>query len=108
MLRRKVLATTTERHRPIRTCIGCRRRLERDAMLRCVLGIDGLVHLGPTAPGRGTWLCGPDCLPAAISRRAFDRAWRRQIPASAIESLVREMQAMDKAMDSRPDRAETR
>ena len=24
--RRKVLATTTERHRPIRTCIGCRRR----------------------------------------------------------------------------------
>ena len=102
--RRKVLATTTERHRPIRTCIGCRRPSERDAMLRCVLGVDGQVHLGPTAPGRGAWLCGPECLPAAISRRAFDRAWRRQIPALAIESLVQELETMH----SRPDRVETR
>jgi predicted RNA-binding protein YlxR (DUF448 family) len=73
-------------------------------MLRCVLGDDGQVHLGQTAPGRGAWLCGPDCLPSAISRRAFDRAWRRQIPALAIESLVLEL----KAIDSRPDSVETR
>ena len=104
LTRRKVLATTTERHRAIRTCIGCRRLSERDAMLRCVLGSDGQVHVGPTAPGRGAWLCGPDCLPSAISRRAFDRAWRRQIPALAIESLVRELEAMD----SRPESVESR
>jgi hypothetical protein len=102
--RRKVLATTTERHRAIRTCIGCRRRSERAAMLRCALGDDGLVHVGPTAPGRGAWLCGPECLPAAISRRAFDKAWRRQIPALAIESLVLELNEMT----SRPDSVETR
>ena len=42
---------------------------ERDAMFRCALGVDGQVHLGPTAPGRGAWLCGPECVPAAISRR---------------------------------------
>ena len=73
-------------------------------MLRCALGVDGLVHVGPTAPGRGAWLCGPECLPAAIRRRGFDKAWRRQIPALAIESLVLEL----KAMDSRPDSVETR
>ncbi len=74
-------------------------------MFRCVLGVDGKVHLGPTAPGRGAWLCGPECLPAAISRRAFDRAWRRQIPPLAIESLVRELETMD---GGRPDSVETR
>ena len=79
-------------------------------MLRCVLGVDGQVHLGPTAPGRGAWLCGPECLPAAISRRAFDRAWRRQIPPLAIESLVRELETMEtmETMDGRPDSVETR
>jgi predicted RNA-binding protein YlxR (DUF448 family) len=68
-------------------------------MVRVVAAPDGAVHVGRHAPGRGAWLCGPGCVPRAAARRAFDRALRRQIAPGAIESLVRELQAM-------PDRDE--
>ena len=68
--------------RPVRTCVGCRQRTTKAALLRVVVGAG---ERGPaavpdpagTAPGRGARLP-PDlaCLDLAVRRRAFPRALR--------------------------------
>ncbi|XKF88072.1 YlxR family protein [Microbacterium lacus] len=63
---------------PVRTCVGCRARASRSALLR-VVAIRS--HLIPderaTMPGRGAWVHPTDeCVDAAIRRRAFVRALR--------------------------------
>jgi predicted RNA-binding protein YlxR (DUF448 family) len=40
-----------------------------------------------TAPGRGAWLCSSECFDTAVRRRAFSRAWRREVPSSAVAAL---------------------
>lgn len=71
---------------PLRTCVGCRQKRPQTTMVRCAYGPDGPT-VGRTAPGRGAWLCSPDCLHVAIRRKAFDRAWRRAVPAEALVGL---------------------
>jgi predicted RNA-binding protein YlxR (DUF448 family) len=72
---------------PIRTCIGCRRRLPQADLLRCVLDAEGTIRIDRHAPGRGAWLCGAGCLEPARRRRAFDRAWRTAVTTAALERL---------------------
>ena len=62
----------------VRTCVGCRARASRSALLRVVALRS---HLIPderaTMPGRGAWVHPTDeCVDAAITRRAFVRALR--------------------------------
>jgi uncharacterized protein len=62
----------------VRTCVGCRTRAPRSALLR-VVTIDS--HLIPderaTMPGRGAWVHPTEaCVGAAVRRRAFVRALR--------------------------------
>ncbi|MBA3373905.1 MAG: YlxR family protein [Euzebyaceae bacterium] len=54
---------------PIRSCLACRRRDEKAALLRLV-AVDGIVTVDPEAvrPGRGTYLCER----SACLRRATD------------------------------------
>ncbi|MDZ4266199.1 MAG: YlxR family protein [Mycobacterium sp.] len=67
----------------MRTCIGCRKR-ELAVELLWVVAVDGgsgqsvvTVDAARTLPGRGAWLHhDPECLQAAIRRRAFGRALR--------------------------------
>ncbi|MCV7370274.1 DNA-binding protein [Mycolicibacterium duvalii] len=72
---------------PVRTCIGCRKRELAVELLRVVVVTDGngpgngpgtvTVDAARTLPGRGAWLHpDPQCLHAAIRRRAFGRALR--------------------------------
>jgi uncharacterized protein len=68
---------------PVRTCIGCRRRELADELLRVVAEADGnggsavIVDSAGNLPGRGAWLhSDPQCLTAALKRRAFTRALR--------------------------------
>ncbi|MBI4562260.1 MAG: YlxR family protein, partial [Candidatus Rokubacteria bacterium] len=44
---------------PVRTCIGCRGRRPKSALVRLVREPDGLVGLdrSGTAPGRGAYVC---------------------------------------------------
>ena len=76
---------------PVRTCIGCRGRDSRSALLRVVLETEArgastpVVLLRPDPesrrPGRGAWLHPDlDCLELAIRRRAFGRALRSSSP----------------------------
>lgn len=65
---------------PIRTCLGCRRKLARGASVRLVAGPDGAVlpDLFGRLPGRGARLC-PD--PACIRRALETGALRRALGA---------------------------
>ncbi len=70
---------------PVRTCIGCRERVEREALVRFVAKAGGsgsptwivTPDLDGSLPGRGAHLH-PDlrCLDQAKHRRAFGRALR--------------------------------
>ncbi|HEX2285511.1 MAG TPA: YlxR family protein [Mycobacterium sp.] len=78
--------TSASAHRrpdgPVRTCVGCRKRELAVELLR-VVAVDGNGNTAVTVdtarklPGRGAWLHpDPQCLDAAIRRRAFVRALR--------------------------------
>jgi uncharacterized protein len=71
--------------RMARTCVGCRRRDDRSALLRVVAEWSDTgenvarVVADPRLrmPGRGAWLHPtPDCLDLAVRRKAFGRALR--------------------------------
>ena len=73
--------TVTEAsHVPQRTCIGCRTKAPRAALLRLVLETTSgeiVVDSRAVAPGRGAWIHpDPRCLDLAERRRAFGRALR--------------------------------
>jgi predicted RNA-binding protein YlxR (DUF448 family) len=85
------MASSSEPHVPIRTCVGCRQRRPQRELLRCVLDADGVVRVDRRAPGRGAWLCGPACIDPARRRRAFERAWRTSVPAGAVDRLAAEL-----------------
>ncbi|MDT9593845.1 YlxR family protein [Nocardioides zeae] len=81
------------RGRPVRTCVGCRRRATKSELLRVTvrLDADGRPTVAPdpsaTAPGRGAHVH-PDraCYDLAVRRKAFNRALRRggALPADAV------------------------
>ena len=63
---------------PVRTCVGCRARAPRSALLRVVVQGGSLVaDEKAVLPGRGAWVHDTDaCVQAALRRRAFGRALR--------------------------------
>ncbi|WAX57516.1 YlxR family protein [Jatrophihabitans cynanchi] len=94
--------------RPVRTCIGCRKRASAAELLRVVVtsGAIGQAHARPEgdrgpvalpvvpdprrrAPGRGAWLHRDlECVELAERRRAFARALR--VPGPVDPTPVRE------------------
>ncbi|TRW45138.1 YlxR family protein [Georgenia yuyongxinii] len=69
---------------PVRTCVGCRERAPRSALVRLVLDTAthvATVDVGRSAPGRGAWLHpSRECLDLALRRRAIPRALRAAGP----------------------------
>ena len=69
---------TARREGPVRTCVGCRARVAKSALLRVVV-VDGVLvvdHAG-RLPGRGAHVHpDPTCVDLADKRRAFPRALR--------------------------------
>ncbi|HLU63029.1 MAG TPA: YlxR family protein [Protaetiibacter sp.] len=66
----------------VRTCLGCRQRAPRTALVR-VVARDGraVVDTAARLPGRGAWIHpDPGCVASAIRRRAFGRALRQETP----------------------------
>jgi hypothetical protein len=66
----------------LRTCVGCRRRGEQQALVRISLDPAGEVAVDARRfHGRGAYLC-PSlaCLARAWDRQAFSRAFRRKLP----------------------------
>ena len=72
-------------HTPQRTCLGCRAKKDKIDLIRCVL-IERDVRVDPenTLPGRGAYLCANEgCLQTAIQRKAFSRAFKRDVRLDA-------------------------
>ena len=64
----------------IRTCVGCGRVTARERMnTRIAAGRDGCLRVGAGEPGRGAWLCAPECLDVAMQRGRLERALRRKL-----------------------------
>lgn len=68
---------------PVRTCVGCRMRAPRSALVRVVAQENTLVvDERASLPGRGAWVHpAQDCVDAALQRRAFPRALRVSVAA---------------------------
>src|SRR5699024_2370350 len=87
--RRCVLDEVIDLSTVIRTCIGCRQRVDAKTLVRTVAGDRGrhwrvVVDHDGTLPGRGAHIHpDPECLQLAVRRRAFGRALRVQGPVSA-------------------------
>ena len=77
---------------PVRTCVGCRRRAPVTGLLRVVVQGSRLIpDPARRLPGRGASLHPtPECLRAAVRRRAFPRALRSSTPVETdlLESHV--------------------
>lgn len=76
---------------PVRTCIGCGERKSQGALTRLAL-VQGAVRIDAARrlPGRGGYICGPQCVEAAVKRKSFGRAFRGKAqldPAALTESL---------------------
>jgi predicted RNA-binding protein YlxR (DUF448 family) len=50
------------------------------------MGADGPT-VARTSPGRGAWLCSIECFDTAVRRKAFARAWRRDVSGSTLDTL---------------------
>src|SRR5690606_7647452 len=77
---------------PVRTCVGCRARDSRSALVR-VVAVDNVATIDERAsmPGRGAWVHpDPSCVAAALRRRAFVRALRvsGQLDTQTIEKRL--------------------
>jgi len=86
---------------PVRTCVGCRERDLKPALLRVVVA-DGILTVDPAGclPGRGACVH-PDaaCIELAERRRAFPRALR--VPGPLDVAPVREHVAQQSTHPSR-------
>jgi predicted RNA-binding protein YlxR (DUF448 family) len=56
-------------------------------MVRVAAALDGGLHAGRTAPGRGAWLCDEACFDQALRRGAFERALRRAVTKPELRAL---------------------
>lgn len=65
----------------VRTCLGCRVRAERQALLRVVCtGGEVVADPSATFPGRGAWVHPTaECIEASIKRKTFGRAFRLSV-----------------------------
>jgi len=91
---------------PARTCLGCRSRVGRSALLRVVVR-DGRAVPDPSAslPGRGAWVHPTvDCVEAAIKRKAFGRALRAE-PGLRTEDVLAAVASHD-TMSFQPRQAD--
>lgn len=80
--------------RPLRTCIGCRAKMEKDKLIRLV-STDSGVEIDPdkNKPGRGAYICGsPECNKRIIKTRALNRAYRKEISADVYKKLEEELE----------------
>lgn len=79
-------------HEPVRLCIGCRTREHATKLVRVALETTSdtrslVIDERRVLPGRGAWLHpDPKCFSNALRKRAFARAFRRQIDTEKLRA----------------------
>ncbi len=79
---------------PERTCLSCRSRLDKQALIRYVVAPDGslLVDYRQRLPGRGAYTCVDlDCLRNAVKKGGFKRAFRGRCEAPDAAQLIAQL-----------------
>ncbi len=78
-----------ERKIPQRTCIGCAEKKPQIQLIRFVDTDEGVkMDTMGKAVGRGCYLCKTvDCVEKAEKRKAFQRAFKRNLPPNEFEKL---------------------
>ena len=73
-----------------RTCVGCRRRAQREELIRFVgRGAEWLPDLARTLPGRGAHACPTRrCLELGVERGGFTRTLRRRIRVEDLGAFI--------------------
>ena len=81
---------TEDKRKPMRTCIGCGKKKEKEHLIRIVSGPDGQIRTDAkaVADGRGAYLCrDAECLQRAIRTKALNRTFRTSVPEEVYRSL---------------------
>ena len=78
-MRRGQTHRRAERHRPVRTCIGCGRKAPKDELVRFVAE-DGSLVSDAEAPGRAAYTCRRlSCFERAAAHNAFSRTLKASV-----------------------------
>lgn len=78
--------------RPLRMCMVCRERKEKQELVRvvCAKGDVPRLDLKGKSEGRGMYLCkSADCVKQAERRRVIERAFSCRVEKSVYEELLR-------------------
>ncbi|SDL50330.1 LSU ribosomal protein L7AE [Geoalkalibacter ferrihydriticus] len=84
-----------ERNGAQRSCLGCRKALDKSSLVRYVLAADGQVTVDfrQKLPGRGAYTCvSRKCLREAVRREQFRRAFRGRNQATVEPVLAAELE----------------
>ncbi len=79
-----------ESHRPIRTCLGCGRKEEKNLLRRVTVTVRDEVVWDhhQRLEGRGAYVCdNVECLESAVKRKAFSRSFRRKVALTNIRGM---------------------
>lgn len=76
----------------MRTCVGCGTQSDKVQLKRIVRTGEGvLFDATGRVPGRGAYVCSPECLAGAISSRKLQRALRCSIERSEADQVMADM-----------------
>lgn len=87
-----------QKKRPIRQCVACREKKEKNELARVVRTPDGVIAVDTRGkmPGRGAYLCKDvACLERAVKTRALQRALECEIPPETLALLREQMKEAD-------------
>ena len=97
-------------HEPMRLCIGCRTRANTKNLVRVALDTTSdtrslVLDERRVLPGRGAWLHpDPKCFSIALQKRAFARAFRRQVDT---ERLAQSLEQWPRGNTNTPNNDES-
>ncbi len=80
-----------QKEKPQRSCLGCRKSCDRDALIRFVLSPQDelLPDIEAKLPGRGAYTCVSEtCLRTALKQRQFSRAFKREVLTVAPDEMI--------------------
>jgi len=81
-----------KRHIPERTCVACGNKKPKAELVRVARSPQGAVSVDLTgkAPGRGAYVCGPECWGNALGRGRLARSLGHNFSATELENLREE------------------
>lgn len=75
---------------PIRTCVVCRKKATKDNFIKLIKNKNGEFQICKDfyLDGRGAYICkSQDCIEKALKTKAFNKAFKTNVPVSIYEEL---------------------